>query len=830
MAGGEGTRLRPLTSNQPKPMVPIVGRPCIEHILELLAAHAVTDVVVTLAYLPQAVRSYLGDGSSLGVSLEYSVEDTPLGTAGSVKNAAALLDETFVVISGDALTDIDLTRLVAFHRERGATATLAVKSVENPLDFGVVIADEEGRIERFLEKPGWGQVFSDTINTGIYVLEPEVLRHVPAGEPFDFSKQLFPHLLERGRPLYAYRMPDDEYWQDIGNLDQFRQANRDALDGLVRLTIPGVRLKENIWLDEGVAIGDLDQISGPSAVGRFCNIEPGARVGPYTSLGPNVVVKDGAVVTHSVIEAGSYIGAGVRVAGCVVGRSTDIHAHAQLNEGVAVGDESMIGAEAVILPDVRIYPYKTIEPGATIRQNLIWEPRGVTSLLGDVGAAGIANVEITPEVAMRLARAFGTTLKRGDRVAAARDGRRSSRMLRRAMTAGLQATGVSVVDLRFASSGLLQHELRAARLAGGLHIRAAAYDSEVVEVVFFEPSGVPAGPATRAGIERYYGRQEFRRVSPREVGEILDAPGAIRSYSNALAGLVDASAVAARRFRMVLDYGDSAAGNVGGPLFSQLGVEVIGLNAGGEEGASEGRTFEEAVAAVARLVNAAAADVGIVFDPHGERVWLVDDASRLIPSEQTLLLLLRLIASSGATGVAAVPVTVSEQVARVVEGSGVEIRRTPASPAVLMAAATEPDVVFAAEPNGAYVFPSFSASPDSLATTVKVLELLLGADRPLSALRRTLPEPTLVSSDLPCPWSVKGTAMRLLIEQTKDLETDDLDGLRIYDDGGWVQVLPDAHLPVLHLFAEGATGEDSATLEEKYRRVLERIIAGHDAR
>src|SRR3954453_10252039 len=204
MAGGEGTRLRPLTSNQPKPMVPVCGKPCIEHIVELLRLHDVTDIVVTLAFLPQVIRGYLGDGSSLGVTLEYSVEESPLGTAGSVKNAQELLDETFVVISGDALCDIDITRLVEFHREKGGLATLALKSVDNPLEFGVVICDEEGRIERFLEKPSWGQVFSDTINTGIYVIEPEVLRRIPVGEPFDFSKQLFPNLLEAGKPLYGY--------------------------------------------------------------------------------------------------------------------------------------------------------------------------------------------------------------------------------------------------------------------------------------------------------------------------------------------------------------------------------------------------------------------------------------------------------------------------------------------------------------------------------------------------------------------------------------------------------------------------------------------------
>src|SRR5205823_8417703 len=178
MAGGEGTRLRPLTSNQPKPMVPIVGKPCMEHILELLREHGLTDVIVTVAFLPQAIRGYFGTGESLGMEIGYSVEESPLGTAGSVRHAASRLEETFLVISGDALCDVDLGALIAFHQERGAAVTIGLKSVENPLEFGIVVTDEEGRIERFLEKPSWSQVFSDTINTGIYVLEPEVLRHV----------------------------------------------------------------------------------------------------------------------------------------------------------------------------------------------------------------------------------------------------------------------------------------------------------------------------------------------------------------------------------------------------------------------------------------------------------------------------------------------------------------------------------------------------------------------------------------------------------------------------------------------------------------------------
>jgi phosphomannomutase len=232
-------------------------------------------------------------------------------------------------------------------------------------------------------------------------------------------------------------------------------------------------------------------------------------------------------------------------------------------------------------------------------------------------------------------------------------------MLKRAMVAGLQAAGITVVDLRFAAPGLVRHEIKTSRLAGGFHVRRAADASDMVEIVFFEPPGVLAGRVLRADIEKHLSRSEFRRVTQGQVGGIVEAPRAIESYSNALGALVDPDRVRARGFRLVADYGFSAAAPVAEALFAELGVESIGVNAGGDPGEARVVTFEEAVGHVGRLIGAVEADLGVLFDSHAERVWLVDDTGTLIPAEQTLLLLLRLIASSGATGAAAVPVTVS---------------------------------------------------------------------------------------------------------------------------------------------------------------------------
>ena len=339
-----------------------------------------------------------------------------------------------------------------------------------------------------------------------------MLRAVPAGEPYDFSKQLFPDLLRRGKPLYGYVA--EGYWQDIGNLDQFRQANYDALDQKVRLELPGIRLRENIYLGDGVQLPDLAQVEGPAYLGNFTQVEPGARVGPYSVLGGNVVVKEGASTIRSVVDAGSYLGRSARVEGAIIGKGVDLRQHALVNEGVAIGDECSIGAEAVLHPNVKIYPFKTIEAGAHIHTNLVWESRGITTVFSNDGVAGLINVDITPEVASRLAMAYGTILPKGSQVYASRDAHPASRMIKRAMISGLVATGVDVADLRVALAAVNRHELKLHDRAGGVHVRVSASDPEVVQVIFFAPPGILASEATLKDVERAFSRQEFRRVSP----------------------------------------------------------------------------------------------------------------------------------------------------------------------------------------------------------------------------------------------------------------------------------------------------------------------------
>jgi len=804
-------------------MVSIAGKPCMEHILELLRTHGFDDVIVTVAFLPQAIRGYFGNGDALGIEIAYSVEESPLGTAGSVRLAADQLDEPFLVISGDALCDVDLGRLVESHNERNAAVTIGLKSVDNPLEFGIVVTDDDGRVERFLEKPSWGQVFSDTINTGIYVLNPEVLRHVPTDRPYDFAKELFPLLLKMGRPIYGYVL--DGYWQDVGNLDQYRQANYDALDGKIELNISGIQLRGNIWIGEGVDLDDLDQIEGPAFIGNNCRLAQGADVGPYSVLGANSTLRERARIERSVIEAGTHIGRSAIVEGAIVGRSCDIRTHARLHEGVAIGDEVRIGAESVVYPGVRIYPYKEVESGAHVHSSVIWESRGASRIFGRDGVQGLINVDLTPEMALRLGIALGTALKRGAAIVSSREAPAACRMLKRAFVTGVLSAGVDVADLRVLPSAVNRHLLKAENFDAGVHIGVNAADPEVVSIHFYERPGIQLSAALQKEIEKNFTRHEARRVGAADVGTISYPARAADGYAADLLSTLDVESIRGRGFRIVVDYGYSAASLVLPLVLEPLGVEAVAAHA-----FTTGRhtptvpPLHEAIGQTKNLVRAVGAEMGVVFDRAAERVYLVDEQAKEVPVDKALLLFLRLISSNGRHGRLAFPITVTSLVDRLVEGSGLEVIRTPATLADLTKAAAGDGVVFAGAVGGGYVFPEFLPAYDAVASLCKLLELLAPVRRPLSELVAELPASTLVHRQLHCPWALKGTVMRLLTERFRDRDVDLLDGIKVFDERGWAQVLPDPDEPLVHIYAEGRTEEESQELEREFRTLVEEIM------
>lgn len=361
MAGGEGTRLRPMTSSMPKPLLPVANRPIMEHVLRLLKRHGLSETVVTVQFLASLVKNYFGDGEELGMELTYANEEKPLGTAGSVKNAEeALKDDAFLVISGDALTDFDLTDLIRFHKEKGALVTVCLTRVPNPLEFGITIVDEEGKVERFLEKPTWGQVFSDTVNTGIYVMEPEVFNYVDPDVPVDWSGDVFPQLMKEGRPIFGYVA--EGYWEDVGTHESYVKAQADVLEGKVQVEMDGFEISPGVWIAEGAEVSPDAVLRGPLYIGDYAKVEAGVEIREHTVVGSNVVVKSGAFLHRAVIHDNVYIGPHSNLRGCVIGKNTDIMRAARIEDGAVIGDECLVGEESIIQGNVRVYPSRRSRP------------------------------------------------------------------------------------------------------------------------------------------------------------------------------------------------------------------------------------------------------------------------------------------------------------------------------------------------------------------------------------------------------------------------------------------------------------------------------------
>ena len=594
------------------------------------------------------------------------------------------------------------------------------------------------------------------------------------------------------------------------------------------LTIPGLRLRLNVWVGDGVELDDIESVEGPALIGNYCRIDPKATVGAYSVLGSSVALREHARTARSVVDAGTYVGRSALVEGAIVGRMCDIRAHARVHEGAAIGDQTTLGDEAVVMPGVRIYPFKEIESGTQVDRNLIWEARTASSVFGRERIRGLINVDLTPETALRLGMALGTALDRGARVVTSREAPPSCRLLRRAVLAGINATGVHVSDLRVMPAAVNRHMLKSEGFEAGLHVGPSANDPEAVEIQLYEPPGVQASARFVKEIEKHFSRQEFRRAAWNEVGEIRFPARAGESYAQDLVQSLDLESIRARAFRIVVDYSYSSASFVLPLVLGSLGVEAVAAHAYvREQGVvTAAATLDASLEATRRLVSAIGADLGVVLDPGAERILLVDERARAVPAQQELLLFLRLITSNGRRGKLAFPVTVTSLVERLVEGTGLEVERTPASLAALTRAAARDGVVFAGSANGGFVFPDFIPGYDGIASLCKLLEFLAPVERPLSELVAELPTPAVVHREVRCPWARKGAVMRVLTDRMKGRRVDTLDGIKVFEDRGWAQVLPDPAEPVVHVFAEGNTEADSTRLEDEFTSLVEEIIAG----
>ncbi len=806
MAGGLGTRLHPLTVNVPKPMVPVANRPLMVYIIELLARHGLRDITVLLYHRPKIIKDYFQDGKRFGVKINYVEATEDYGTAGAVKVAVGESKESCLVISADLITDIDLSAAIAFHKRNQAFATMVLTRVTNPLPYGIVITDKKARIKKFLEKPAWGEVFSDTINTGIYILEPGALHSIPAGRAFDFGHDLFPKLLQDKRALYGYIASG--YWEDIGRLEDYGRCQMDILSGRVNIKgVPSAR-------PPGVGL-----------IGENTEIE-GDAVCISSVIGRNCTIGRGAYLRECVVWDRVKIGRGARLEKACVGRDVKIGEGAILEEGAVVGDGSKIEKGAVIKSFVKLWPGKVVVEGAVVSGTNIWRERWSRSIFGPYGVSGHCNIDLNPQFLAALGAAYGSVLGKGARISCSRDSHKASRMLYRGLIAGALSTGVNISNLETIPIPVNRFEIRSLKSQGGFHVRMSPFDPDVIDIKFFDAHGMDISSSSEKKIERIFAGENFTQASADEIGELSYPYHRVaEEYEAAMFSYLDMEALCAAGMKVVIDYAYGCATQIFPNILGELGLDVIALNAYIDETkiTKDREAFFSSLAQMTKIVKSVGADFGIMFDTGGEKIFLCDDEGQVLSGHQTLAIMAIMALKSSRNKTIAVPMRESRMLEEIAKKYKGKVVRTKNSFRGMMEAAVGKGISFLGESQGGFIFPAFLPAFDAMLSTCKIVEYLGKEKIKLRELSAEIKPAAVLHREVNCSSEQKGEIMRRLSESKTGADKMEMvDGIKLWHGYDWILVLPDSLRPVLHLYAEADSEKKAQVLIDKYIALMQR--------
>ena len=812
MAGGEGTRLRPLTCNIPKPMVPIMNKPIMQHIIELLMKTKLTDIAVTLQYMPEIIKSHFGNGNQFGVSLKYYIEQFPLGTAGSVKNAQDFLDDTFVVISGDALTDINLNDAIEFHKTNKSIATLVLTRVKVPLEYGVVVTENNGRIKRFLEKPSWGEVFSDTVNTGIYILEPDIFEMIKKDEVFDFSKDLFPYILKNKLPIYGFIT--DNYWCDVGDLRAYYQAHIDIFEKKVNVDIEGKRNEGEIWLGEGCEIHSESQVNGPVVIGKNVKVKKGAIIDSFSVIGNNVIFEENSYVKRSIVWNNTYIGKNARLNGTIIGNKVQTMDGSIINENSIIGHGTVIKDHAIIGNNVKIWPNKIIDNGMEVNTNLVWGNAYPKSLFGARGIKGQINLDITPEFVSKLSGTFGANFKKKSKIGISHDGKSCSQMFFNSMIAGLLSAGIEVYSFEKMILPMTRNAVKFYRLSGAIHITTVIEDNGRLQIDFLDAQGANINKNLERSMENTFIREDFSRCDAHDISKVNIVNNFNSFYIRNILNSVKSKTI---NLKVLLNCESEFAQEIVKLMITELGckiectnLSVLSSKKGLDYGANEEISY------LANYVRLSGCDLGVYIDNNCEKLYLIDDRGRVINQDLFLAVSTLILFKKYKGSTAVVPVSASNVMEQIAQKYNGKILRTKTSVQDIMHNLTLNSSQEVVEEQFAYYF-------DALRSLVKILDFLESNKLKLSDLVDTIPEFYINRKVVDCPWDMKGKVIRNIVEDKDALNKELIEGVKIHKENGWVLILPDAEEPVCSIIGEAANEEFAQELTDFYAKKIKEL-------
>ncbi|MGD8792831.1 MAG: mannose-1-phosphate guanyltransferase, partial [Anaerolineae bacterium] len=608
------------------------------------------------------------------------------------------------------------------------------------------------------------------------------------------------------------------------DIAEYMRATGDVLYHRVHTEELGKHIGGDVWVGDDVEIAPDAQLYGPIYLGNEVKIKGGVIIHGPTVIRDYTIVDNRAHIDRSIVWRNSYIGEGAEIRGAIVGRQCTIKSRAVLFEGMVLGDSSIVGEGAVIHANVKVWPEKEIEPGATVKASIIWGARGRRVLFGRFGVTGVVNVDLTPEFAAKMGAAFGATLPKGSTVTINRDPHRSPRMIKRAVISGLPSAGIHAHDLRSMPIPVARYYTKATGAAGGVHVRLSPFDQRVVDIRFFDGQGGNLSKNAERGIERVFFREDFRRVYLDEIGTINYAPRVVETYVEGFLKAVDVAAIRQAAFRMVVDYAYAPTSEVLPQILTELGVEVVPLasHVDGEKMSVSPSEFAKELRELTLITGVLDMNLGVRLDVGGEKVFCVDQQGNYVSEMDAAAAMATLALAANGSGTLVVPVHMPSIFEQIAAEHGGQVVRCKMDLHDLMNTAARDDVVLAADGGGNFVFPRFQAAVDGLVATVKLLEFLVTQDTTLADVVAGLPAYHLSHEEVTCPWEAKGTVMRLLNQQYKDRRADLIDGIKIMlGEDSWVLILPDPDYPKFHVYAQARSDADAQDLAGRYVRIVE---------
>lgn len=806
MAGGQGARLRPLTCNIPKPMMPILDKPVMEYAIELLKKNGITDIAITLQYLSDDIVSYFENGKRFGVNLNYFMEEYPLGTAGSVKNAEKFLDDTFIVLSGDALTDIDISKAISYHKKKNAIGTLVLKEVPVPLEYGVVVTDKEGKVTGFLEKPSWSEVFSDKVNTGIYILEPEIFNYYQQNQKFDFSNDLFPILLNNNEPIYGYIAQG--YWCDIGNIQQYIKCHFDILKGIVKVKIKGERYRDGIWIGDNCEISTKANITSPSYIGSNTKVYAGAKIGPYTVLGKNNIVSSGATIKRSIAFDNCYIGDNTQVRGAVLCKNVQLESKSAIFEEAAIGDDTLIETKAIVKPGVKIWPNKLIGASSVVKSNVIWGGKFSKALFGKRGISGGINVDITPEFVSKLGSSYGSILKPGAKVAISCSDDGAAQMFKYSLATGLLCMGIEVYDLKKMTTAMTRQAVMLFGVSGAIHVAVDKDDTQRVNVLFMDSYGIDIDKTVERNIENSFSREDFRRVKNDDFKKIIHLSDTVEYYVRGLVNKLQVHNIRFQRYKIVLSVRNTLIKSVMQKILSELKVNV--------------KLYHDSkdLIGLSKEVVTSCANLGVYISDEGNFAVLVDEKGNIINDDAYDALKAFIMLKSTELKTLVVPVTSSDSMEGIARMCGVGFIRTKTPQKSILEAYINNEKTLSRRD----IINSYLITLDAVGILMLTLNLMANSNITLSEIISKFPKYYKKNQEVLCPWNMKGKVMRNLIEENSSDSVELIEGVKLNYADAWALILPDAEEPVCRVYAEAKNSDDVEKISDELARKIQDLV------